>query len=75
MRFLEVIWSMITNDGMYSNTEAAIILPVSFVIAILIMCYISKDAEKKLKRSMIHDLGYEGYLRVKQNVQKLNKRR
>lgn len=64
----ESIWEIFTNNGMYSNTEAVVVLILSAIFAFLIMWRIRVVADQELKEDMIKDLGIEGCKQLKDRL-------
>ena len=68
------LWSMFTNNGMYSSTEATIMIVVSFVATTLFMRHQFHQAEIENRTHIISDLGFDGYLRHKAEMEKFDYR-
>ena len=71
---LSLLWSMFTNNEMYSNTETAVILALSLIMTILFMWYQFYQADNEHRAHIIADLGFNGYLRHKAEMAKLGYR-
>lgn len=68
--FLQAMWAMFTNNGMYSTTETIVMLIVGTIGAVLFMGFIFRKAENERTADMISDIGYAGYLRHKEHTLK-----
>lgn len=69
--FFKNVWSMFTNSGMFSTAETIGILIASIILMVIVWCFIMNEENEKIRARMISDLGYEGYLRHKERMEKL----
>jgi len=75
MHIFDAIWNLFTNNGMYSNTETAIILVLSIIFALGIMYALGQKAEAETRQRMIADLGYQRYLDLLERVRIMRENR
>lgn len=64
---MNALWSIFTNNGMYSDTETIVGLVLSVIGSFLIMRHAAIKSGRELKETMIRELGYERYMEIINN--------
>jgi len=70
-RFLDAVWAMLTNNGMYSTGETIGIGIAALIATVLLLGYLFRKAASENIANMINDLGYDGYLQHKERMRQL----
>lgn len=73
MDILMALWAMFTNNGMYSTEETVIIIVAAIIGTIAFERYQLHKVREEKRADIIAALGYDGYLRHKELMQKLGR--
>ena len=65
------IWAIRQDYGMFPDPVTVIILIISLMVVLFIMWYLGHQADKELRRNMIKDMGFDGYLAHKERMDKI----